>query len=687
MALDKTVDGTTEIANYDFLKIVNQHFGELAGHYISMFQVYHLVFASIAINIVLWGGLAWVAILATKAPLDRMLTAAGGLMMVAAGSFLLSTSTYTLPGAYEDVELSKGAGWTYQFIGNVYQLFKEGLDSITDDDAFLMAFDNAYHVTDEETLKRFLESPMEPMYVDYINLCQPAFEAAAGRSAEARAAGRHVGFYGSGGIGQAEVQWEKANGMIDQLKGTDPNIDRLVTSKGMLSRDGGKEILAGVTAGVEVLRSIPVEQNPFDGKTVPVTGYRIPTKDYWDKELFGKDTGEGELYHDAADVNGNNYRNAAYAEDAELSPNIDTAAAYPKNCYDLYRMVDQGERNWQASIEANTRVGKSNALGRDGRDARRMMYVDIQNQLRAQNRLRDTPLETLAGYGQVNLLDHDGGMRLGEMAKDSLYTALADTGSWFKQTMLKYVIPMTINICAMFAAFLIVMFPLICVMAMFISPKLLISFVKLMTFAFVVPLTNDACLSMAATLLAVNGELLEGYNAGNYTRNNVLLISAGTAEYIVFAGICVIELIFAKMLIWDDVKGMSNFNPGGAATGIATTGAAVVGVALKLGSLAGVGRAASAAASAASGGGGGGGGNGSAAGGKGSQAALKMAQQNVASGRGNGGRRPASAGMMSGGKTMGAAPAPRANPGFMSNPVPGAASSPLARPEKPRPKE
>jgi len=67
MALDKTVDGTTQIANYDFLKIVNQHFGELAGHYISMFQVYHLVFASIAINIVMWGGLAWVAILATKA--------------------------------------------------------------------------------------------------------------------------------------------------------------------------------------------------------------------------------------------------------------------------------------------------------------------------------------------------------------------------------------------------------------------------------------------------------------------------------------------------------------------------------------------------------------------------------------------------------------------------------------------
>ena len=682
---DKTVGGATEIASYDFLKFVNQHFGELAGHYISIFQVYHIVFASIALNIVLWGGIAWVAVQMLKAPFDRLQTAAGGTVMVVAGSFLLTPNIFSIPGAYEDVQLVNGAGYTYQIMGNIYQIFKEGLDSITDDDAFQIAFDSAYHVTDEETLKRFIDSPMAPMYEDYINLCQPAFEAAAGKNPAARVAGRYVGFYGSGGIGQAEIQWEKANGIIDKLKGTDPNLDRLVTSTSLINHDGGTTIRDGVSAGVAVLKSIPLEQNPFDGKTVPLTGYKIPTKEYWEREMFKVDNGTAPEYYDAADVEGNNYRNAVYAEDAEVSESVDKTAAYPKDCYDLYRMVDQGQRNWQAAIDTNTRVGQASALGRDGRNATMMMYTDLENQLRAQKKLHDTPLETLAGYGQVNLLDHNGGMRLGDMLKDSAYTTAADLGSWFKEKMLKYKIPMMINGCAMLAAFLIVMFPLICIMAIFISPKILASFVKLMAFAFLVQFTNDACLSMAATLLSVNGELLEGYNAGNFTRNNTLLISAGTAEYVVFVAITVIELIFAKMLIWDDVKSMGSFNPGGAAAGLAVTGAAVIGAVAKLGSMVSRGGASAAAGAGAA--------TRVVAGG--AQAASKMANQNLISGgtgRGGGHTRAAvnavaSARRMSGGKDFGEAPAARKSPGFLNNPVPTSATrSTLSRPEKPESK-
>jgi hypothetical protein len=123
-------------------------------------------------------------------------------------------------------------------------------------------------------------------------------------------------------------------------------------------------------------------------------------------------------------------------------------------------------------------------------------------------------------------------------------------------------------------------------MAVFISPRILISFVKLMTFGFLVPFTNDVCLSMAALLLAVNNELLIGYNAGNFTKNDTLLISAGTAQYIIFVAICAIELIFAKMLIWDDVKSISSFNPGQGAVGLAATGTAIIGAGIKLGSMA-----------------------------------------------------------------------------------------------------
>lgn len=678
---DSTVDVTTDIASYDFLKLVNQHFGELAGHYINMFQAYHAAFAVTALNIVLLGGAAWVLVLMTKAPVDKMRTAAGALGVLTLSGILLSDDVFTIPGAYDDVQLANGAGWSVQIVGNIYQLFKEGLDSVKDEDAFQIAFDNAYHITDEETLKRFVDSPMADMYKDYINLCQPAYEAIAGKNPEARAAGRYIGFYGSAGIGQAEVQWENANSLLDKATGKDPNMNKLVNSTAWFNRDGGDKIREGVASGVALLQAIPEEQNPFDGATVPFTGYKIPTKEYWEQELFQKDIGTSEVYYDSSDVEGMNYRNSAYTDDSESNAYMDPAAAYPKNCYELYRMLDQGQRAWQAAISDNTRIGQATALGRDGRDATMMMYTDIENQIRAQGRTADTPLHTLAGYGAVNLLDHDGGMRLGEMLKDASYTTFADIGSTFREWMLKYAIPMSINGCAMLVGLLVVMFPLVCVMAVFISPKILVSFIKLMAFAFLVPFTNDACLSMAATLLSVNGELIEGYNAGNFARNNTLLISAGTAQYVVFIAICVIEVIFAKMLIWDDVKGMSNFNPGGGALGLAATGAAVVGTVLKLASF---GRGAF--ASRASAGAGAPTGTGGPTG-----AATKMAQQQMLSGGGrstNGGRSQTGAqstpiiSRMSNGKDSGEAPIKTPNPGFLKNPAPtGAVKSTLSRPE------
>lgn len=681
-ATDPTVDVSTDIASYDFLKLVNQHFGELAGHYINMFQSYHAAFAVTALNIVLMGGAAWVLVLMIKAPADKMRTAGGALAVLTLSAILLADDVFTIPGAYNDVQLANGAGWSVQIVGNIYQLFKEGLDSVKDEDAFQIAFDNAYHITDEETLKRFVDSPVADMYKDYINLCQPAFESIAGKNPQARSAGRFVGFYGSAGIGQAEVQWDNANSLIDQVTGKDPDMNELVNSTAWFNRDGGDKIREGVESGVALLKAIPEEQNPFDGKTVPFTGYKIPTKEYWVQELFQKDIGTSEIYYDSSDVEGMNYRNSAYSEEADSDSYMDPAAAYPKNCYELYRMLDQGQRAWQAAIEENTRVGQATALGRDGRDATMMMYTDIENQIRAQGRTADTPLQTLAGYGAVNLLDHDGGMRLGEMLKDASYTTFADIGSTFREWMLKYMIPMSINGCAMLVGLLVVMFPLVCVMAVFISPKILVSYVKLMAFAFIVPFTNDACLSMAATLLSVNGELIEGYNAGNFAKNNTLLISAGTAQYVVFIAICAIEVIFAKMLIWDDVKGMSNFNPGGGALGLAATGAAVVGTVMKLASF---GRGAFTARASA------GGGAPSGSGGP-SGAATKMAQQQAISGGArivSGGRSQSSsqpaplASRMSSGKDAGEAPLKTPDPGFLKNPVPTSVTkSPLSRPSE-----
>lgn len=577
---DGTVDVQTGIDNYDFLKFVNANFLDSVGHYINMWNPYHQMFAMAASGIVTWGGLAWVAVMMLKAPADNLKTAVGALGVVALTLMLLSAGTFNIPGAGASLQLSNGAGWTVQIIGNFYQFFKKGIDAIKKDDAVQMAFDNAYHLTDQNTLKRFINSPMAPMYQDYIEKCQPAFTAAAGSRGEALSSGRYVGLFGSGGIGQAEVAIKKSNGFVDALSGADPTADKVVQTS-WLSPDGGFKVSEGVAKGLKILQSIPTELNPFDGQTVPPSGYQIPTKAYWDAKMFDKTSSEPAFY-DVTETP-DNYLNTAY-KDGEAPAVTDKTRAYPKNCADLYKMVDMGQRAWTASVDANLRVGQATAAARDGRDASMMLYRDTAQRLAQQGKLEQTSLAALAGYNGAKLFDHGAGGNLVGAGFDTAFTQLQDIGRWFQEKMLKYKIPMMITCCAMMAAFLVVWFPIIMIMAVFISPKLMMTFVKLMTFAFIVPLINDACLTMSATLLAVNGELMEGYNAGNFTQNDPAVLSAATAQYVVFIALTVVEVMFAKMLIWDDVKGLSGFNPGGAATSLAAAGGKIVGAAMKLGS-------------------------------------------------------------------------------------------------------
>lgn len=167
-------------------------------------------------------------------------------------------------------------------------------------------------------------------------------------------------------------------------------------------------------------------------------------------------------------------------------------------------------------------------------------------------------------------------------AADSIMTKIQDVGKAFKEWMLTFKVPAMINGCAMLAGMMVVLFPVICVFAVFVNPSILISFVKILCFSFVIPFVNNLCLTMAATLLAMNGELMTGLTSGNIYENYPLLISAGTAQYIIFMALTAVEIVIAKMLIWDDVKGLSGFNPAGAATGMAATGGAVIGAAVKL---------------------------------------------------------------------------------------------------------
>ncbi|MDF9778820.1 hypothetical protein [Pseudomonas baetica] len=589
---DSTVDVENSIANYDFLKLVDGYFLDIVSHYVNIWQAYHQVFTKAAMDLVMFGGLAWVGVLALKAPVDKLRTAAGAMVIVLLTGMLLQPGNYKVGPNNSEVGLAAGAGYALSIVGSVYALFKSALDSVNKEGANALAFNNAYHVTNAGTVDRYAKSPLAPMMNDYISLCQNAVEQSAGMSEETRKAGWAVGLFGSSGIGQAEAQFTMSKEMLEAIKSKDKDLTKYMTSsvpftmydESMTVANSESKIQDGIAKGIAMLNNIPDDANPYFSGRFPTGGYQLPTQAYWQTALGGK--GEGPELDDAVSGTfGDGYQNSAYgSEGGTPLPADQRHAFYPKSCAQLYLLVAKGVANYNAAAAANGLGGQKTALMRDGMSAQTMLIQQINAKI-AQDKLKSTSLQNMKPYANQLYPGQETPSLLSAMA-DSTMTGMQDIGMKFREWMLKFKIPAMINGCAMLAGMLIVLFPIICVFAIFISPNILISYVKLLTFAFTVPFINDMCLTMASSLLAMNGELMEGYNAGNYTENWALLISASSAQYIIFIALTAVEIIIAKMLIWDDVKGLSGFNPGGAATGMAATGLAISGAVLKAASMA-----------------------------------------------------------------------------------------------------
>lgn len=567
------------IKDYDFLKLVNGNFSDLVGHYLSMWEAYHYVLTITAGSILGAIAIAWSGVRMLQAPEDKLRSCLAGIGGACVIYLLLSLNTFSFPGAAGNVKMANGAGWTLTIIGNVYTIFKKNLDAINSTQLNKEAFARAYHVTNQNTLKRFIDSPVYPMYADYLAKCEPAFIEANGDSAEAVEAGRYVGFFGSTGIGAPEIEFEDSRSFIEKIKGDKPEYASDPVHATLLDRDGASKVKAGTQRGMALLDKIPEDKNPFDGQTTPPDGYQVPSKTYWAKKLFPEtDSGSEPTLLSAADSKYNHYLNKAFTE---APPSGGIQNFYPRNCKDMFLMIDTAQRNYHAAVSQYAPSFERTSLMRDGNDAAMIMLDDLQSAAAQKKSGRST----LATYGgKIYKGDEMSNDRLVDRTINSAYTELQDIGMRFKEWMLIYKIPMMINGCAMLAALMLIAFPLVCIIASMTSLKVLFTTVKIVAFCFIVVFINDLCLTMASTMLAVNNEALQGYNMGNYAENQSLLISAGSGQYVVFMGLTVVELIFAKILLWDDVKSLSGFNPGGAATGIAGTGLAIAGAALNLAS-------------------------------------------------------------------------------------------------------
>lgn len=574
----------SEFADYDFLQFVNSNFADLVSHYVNMWAAYHQTFTIAAINICLWGGLAWVAVLTLKAPADKLKTAIGAVGIVLLVGLLLQKGVYAVGPGGTQVGLASGAGWSVRLVGNIYQLFKSALDNVNTSSAVELAISNAFHVTDQATLAKFKDSPVRPMYEDYIKKCEPALTSLADNSRDTRRLGQAIGLFGSAGINQpgvAKLSVENYQKLVEGDKGAALSIGNLfgVSTPGLIMSYLNRkqlELQDEATRAQQLLAQIPPDENPFDGKS---QGYLVPTTNFWKQQMFRKGaSGEPEFEFVTEGTNAM-YAYGGYTPNTSI-PDHQKAMFYPKNCLQMYMMVTKAVDNWTNAIEEEVSPLSLPAWMKSQLSTQGEMIRRIRDKLE-QEKLYDQNGSNMPTFSNIHYKQQETNWGFGDAANEAVNT-FQNIGAKWKEFFLTYIIPPSINGCAMLAGVLVVLFPLICVFAVFISPAMLITYIKLLVFAFTVPLLNNLVLTMSATLLAMNDEVLYGLNAGDYSENFTVLISAASAQYIIFFALGAVELIIAKMLIWDDVKGLSAFNPGGAAAGAAMTGAAIVGTAVKI---------------------------------------------------------------------------------------------------------
>jgi hypothetical protein len=319
--------------------------------------------------------------------------------------------------------------------------------------------------------------------------------------------------------------------------------------------------------GEAALKAIPDANNPFNGKA---DGYLIPSKAYWDKK--NNLPSSGSEFMDARSDLGGQYLQSGVLEDKPLIGESEGAGSevrkfYPKNCYEAYKLSSEAIKAWRDSNAGNPAVKDSPvAAAFMANTAGQRMSERANEELKAQ-------IKAAGGTAPQNGFGDDF-----NSVADATYQAGNEVFAEIAQWMLRYKVPMTILTVAMMAAALLVAFPLFCVMAVFMGPGILWTYLKLLSLCFMVGFLNDLFLGMAANVISANSLSLAsdaGYIPGAGSLANDMAASGSKA--VIFSALTVLEIIFAKLLLWDDVKAIGSFNPGSIGVDAASSGLAKVG--------------------------------------------------------------------------------------------------------------
>lgn len=568
------------------LKILSGNLLELIQFYFLSWSTFHASMRGAAVPIIFGGGLIWTVLMAAKFPEDKFKGVVGTFIILCVVGILIAPAkdaSVMFPGnSQAPYPVANGSVWTFRLAGNAYELFRSSTDSVFIDTLTGEATGNVsnrtakhailYDQAAENVAAALKASPGFELVTAYMGLCNKAIEDVYNDSGKLAAA-HGVGLAGSNLIGVNSSDRSILTGVTEGAKNSfsayysqladkfwRPDLAYAAMGSSITDRVYSAHVVDGmVEEGLELLDSIPENKNPFTGGTT--YGFIIPTKEYFDSAKSGENTSNDFL--DPRTFEGGKYVHGAIANGSELSPD-QAFMFYPKTCREAYELSNQvlsalRESTVDSSLVTDPVYMAKNNLTAQARVGEMANNASIKY-------MQDLGLEP--SEQQVTALEN-----ISDNAMGGLIALSAEVGEF----MLRYKIPMMVSVSAMLAAALLVTFPLFTVMAVFLGPQILITFFKLVIFAFLLIYLNDLFVSMAAEVLYFQQvSSAQGFNTG-LTAGMTATQAASTTKAVIFSALTVVEIAAARLILWDDAKALAGFKPGSIGTDRAASMAKTLG--------------------------------------------------------------------------------------------------------------
>lgn len=577
----------SQFTEWLYLQQIVGNFPDLIKYYFGSAAFFGPWFRQAGVGILYSMGLAWAGFCFLKAPVDRLLHGITVLGMVVICGFLLSPTTNTKElGPYSGTELSVGGYYSYFLAGTMSSIFTDVLsaawkNSIVESvggggpskEAIALAFNDEA----DKFAEKYIKGEGSQAYIDYMQQCGSQALAAA-KTPQEKAFLKSVGV-GAATLGMTAAEADSQNQAFERQKAGSWDLMGLLSQMGMASmgpfasmqmaQAEAAQFEANKKKAKEFMDKMPNANNTIDGKK----GYRIAIPTYYKTRLSGAEgaqTSSAPMYQSITQSGGSLAKMLANGATAPVAGSEEDYIFYPKNCSDMYEVAN--------ATMASFREGVKGLPGYENMpQAGALVAMSAANLL--DRGIRDMMGDAVKQAG-VDMKFDD---KLWRDAINNYRATMDSIGNKYNEIMLHFVIPFTIASMAMIVVILLITFPIFACIAVLFGHKTLVTYFKLMAFPFLVVFVNNLLLILAANAIAFNKSMAvmqETFRAGGVDVNNAM--ASMNTETVIYSTICIAEVAIARLILWDDVKGVTSMNLQSAANSASEKGMSLAGSAVSM---------------------------------------------------------------------------------------------------------